>query len=357
MSHLFEPLALRSMIIPNRVWMSPMCMYSAAADGPGTGVATDFHFAHLASRAVGGAGLVVVEATAVNPVGRITPHDLGLWNDSQRRALSRITGFLLAQGTVPVIQLAHAGRKASTAQPWLGGRAVAPEAGGWRAVGPSAVPFGRYPVPSELTVSEIESVVDDFAAAAHRALAAGFRAVEIHGAHGYLIHSFLSPYSNRRTDSYGGSFENRVRFALEVVDAVREVWPAELPLFFRASATDWIDGGWSVDDSVRLAGLLKEHGVDLMDVSGGGMAPDARIPVGPAYQVPFAARIRAETGLPVAAVGLITEPKQAEDIVATGAADAVMLGRELLRNPYWPLHAARELGVEPDWPNQYARAV
>ncbi|MGW0866166.1 NADH:flavin oxidoreductase/NADH oxidase [Streptomyces sp. NPDC002611] len=359
MTALFEPWTLRDVTIPNRVWMAPMCQYSAAPEGPEAGAPTDWHFAHYAARAAGGTGLIIVEATAVSPEGRISPYDLGIWNDTQVEAFRRITRFLAAQGTVPAIQLAHAGRKASTDQPWKGGAPVGPEAYGWDSVAPSPLAFDeKHPVPAELTVDQIKDVVGQFAAAARRALAAGFEIAEIHGAHGYLINEFLSPYSNHRTDAYGGSYENRVRFALEVVDAVREVWPQDKPLFFRISATDWLeDGGWSADDTVRFAADLRAHGVDLLDVSSGGNASDARIPTGPGYQVPFAARVKAETPLPVAAVGLITDAEQAEKILANGEADAVLLGRELLRNPSWARHAARELGGEVRVPDQYHRSV
>ncbi|MGK5498907.1 NADH:flavin oxidoreductase/NADH oxidase [Streptomyces sp. URMC 125] len=360
MSALFEPYTLRSLTVPNRVWMSPMCQYSAEPDGPAAGVAGEWHAAHYAARAVGGTGLILLEATAVSPEGRISPGDLGLWNDRQAEALKRITGFLREQGAVAGIQLAHAGRKASTDAPWRGGAPLAADRGGWRPLAPSPVPFAEgHPVPHELTREEIGRIVRQFADAARRALAAGFEVAEVHGAHGYLIGQFLSPHSNRRTDAYGGSFENRTRFALEVVDAVREVWPQELPLFFRISATDWLEeGGWTADDTVRLAAVLREHGVDLLDVSSGGNAAGVRIPVGPGYQVPFAARVRAETGMPVAAVGLVTEPEQAEKIVANGEADAVLLGRELLRDPHWAHRAARELGGGPvRVPDQYAWAL
>ncbi|MFF0200280.1 NADH:flavin oxidoreductase/NADH oxidase [Streptomyces sp. NPDC005017] len=359
MSALFEPYRLRDLTIPNRVWMSPMCQYSAAPEGPDAGAPQDWHFAHYASRAAGGTGLVLVEATAVSPEGRISPYDLGLWSDTQLEAFRRITRFLTAQGTVPGVQLAHAGRKAATERPWKGGRPVGPEAHGWQPVAPSAVPFAEgHQTPEELSVEGIEEIVGRFADAARRALAAGFEVVEVHGAHGYLVHEFLSPHSNRRTDAYGGSFENRARFALEVVDAVREVWPQGKPVFFRVSATDWLEeGGWSADDTVRLARALQEHGVDLLDVSSGGNVPDARIPTGPGYQVPFASRVKAGTALPVAAVGLITDAEQAEKIVANGEADAVLLGRELLRDPYWARKAARELGGEVRVPDQYHRSV
>ncbi|WP_329165198.1 NADH:flavin oxidoreductase/NADH oxidase [Streptomyces sp. NBC_01717] len=365
MSVLFEPCTLRSLVIPNRVWMAPMCQYSAEAVGPNAGVATDWHFAHLAARAVGGTGLILTEATAVSPEGRISPADLGIWNDTQVAALRRITTFIKGQGSVAGIQLAHAGRKASTAAPWLGGGPVGPDEHGWQPVAPSPLPFDEgHPVPHELTVAEIHGVVDQFREAARRALDAGFKVAEVHGAHGYLVGQFLSPHSNRRTDEYGGSFDNRVRFALQVVDAVREVWPEDLPVFFRISATDWLTEndeddreGWTVDETVRLAKELQAHGVDLLDVSSGGNAPNARITPGPGFQVPFAARVREETSLPVAAVGLITEPQQAEKIVADGQADAVLLGRELLRSPSWAQHAARELGGEVHKPAQYLRAV
>ncbi|MGY4901695.1 NADH:flavin oxidoreductase/NADH oxidase [Streptomyces sp. 900116325] len=365
MSVLFEPRTLRSLVIPNRVWMAPMCQYSAEAVGPNAGVATDWHFAHLAARAAGGTGLILTEATAVSPEGRISPADLGIWNDTQVAALRRITAFIKSQGSVAGIQLAHAGRKASTAAPWLGGGPVGPDEHGWQPVAPSPLPFDEgHPVPHELTVDEIHGVVDQFREAARRAVDAGFEVAEVHGAHGYLVGQFLSPHSNRRTDQYGGSFDNRVRFALQVVDAVREVWPEDLPVFFRISATDWLTEndeddreGWTVDETVQLAKELQAHGVDLLDVSSGGNAANARITTGPGYQVPFAARVREETSLPVAAVGLITEPQQAEKIVADGQADAVLLGRELLRSPSWAQHAARELGGEVHKPAQYLRAV
>ncbi|MGV9887650.1 NADH:flavin oxidoreductase/NADH oxidase [Streptomyces sp. NPDC003395] len=359
MSALFEPYTLREVTIPNRVWMPPMCQYSAAPEGPEAGVPHDWHFAHYAARAAGGTGLIIVEATAVSPEGRISPYDLGLWNDTQVEAFRRITRFLAGQGTVPAIQLGHGGRKASTDQPWKGGAPVGADAHGWQPLAPSAVAFDeRHPVPTELTVDQIQAIVGQFADAARRALDAGFEIVEIHGAHGYLINEFLSPHSNHRTDAYGGSYENRTRFALEVVDAVRAVWPQDKPLFFRISATDWLEqGGWSEDDTVRFARELHAHGVDLLDVSTGGNASGARIPVGPNYQVPFAARVKAETTMPVAAVGLITEPEQAAKILANGEADAVLLGRELLRNPSWARLAARELGGEVHVPDQYHRSV
>lgn len=359
MSALFEPYTLRSVTVPNRVWMPPMCQYSAAPEGPDMGVPNDWHFAHYAARAAGGTGLIIVEATGVSPEGRISPYDLGIWNDTQVEAFRRITRFLVSQGTVPGIQLAHAGRKASTDQPWKGGAPVGSEAHGWQPVAPSPVSFADgHPVPTELTVAEIHEIVGQFADAARRALAAGFEVAEVHGAHGYLINEFLSPYSNHRTDEYGGSYENRTRFALQVVDAVREVWPDDKPLFFRISATDWLEeNGWTADDTVRFAADLQTHGIDLLDVSTGGNAAGARIPVGPGYQVPFAARVKDETSLPVAAVGLITDVEQAEKIIANGEADAVLLGRELLRSPSWARHAARELGGDVHVPDQYHRSV
>ncbi|MFJ3204102.1 NADH:flavin oxidoreductase/NADH oxidase [Streptomyces sp. NPDC086989] len=355
---LFTPFTLRSVTAANRIWMAPMCQHVAEASGPNAGVAHAWHFAHYAARAVGGAGLILQEATAVSPEGRISPYDLGIWNDAQAEALRPITAFLKAQGTVPGIQLAHAGRKASTGRPWEGGRYVGPGADGWLPSAPSPLPYAEGdPVPHELTTAEIHEITGRFAAAARRALAAGYEVVEIHGAHGYLIGQFLSRESNRRTDAYGGSFGNRARFALEVVDAVRAVWPEELPLFFRVSATDWLEeSGWTPEDTVRLAGLLRERGVDLLDVSTGGMAPKADIPVGPGYQVPFAAEVRARTGLPVAAVGLITEPAQAAAILSDGQADAVLLGRELLRDPYWARRAAAGQDTGIRVPTPYHRA-
>ncbi|MGV9251873.1 NADH:flavin oxidoreductase/NADH oxidase [Streptomyces sp. NPDC003697] len=359
MSALFEPYTLRELTIPNRVWMPPMCQYSAAPEGPSVGAPNDWHFAHYSARAAGGTGLIIVEATAVSPEGRISPYDLGIWNDTQVEAFRRITRFMKSQDTVPGVQLAHSGRKASTERTWKGGGPVGPDAYGWQPVAPSPVAFDeRHPVPDELTVEQIQQVVARFADAARRALAAGFEVAEIHGAHGYLINEFLSPHSNHRTDAYGGSYDNRVRFALEVVDAVRAVWPQDKPLFFRISATDWLeDGGWTADDTVRFASELHTHGVDLLDVSTGGNASGVRIPTGPGYQVPFAARVKAETPMPVAAVGLITEAEQAEKIIANGESDAVLLGRELLRNPSWAQRAARELSGPVHVPHQYHRSV
>ncbi|OPF83106.1 oxidoreductase [Streptomyces antioxidans] len=358
MSALFEPFTLRSLTIPNRLWMAPMCQYSADPD-KGAGVPHDWHFVHYGARATGGTGLILVEATAVSAEGRISPGDLGIWNDTQVEAFRKIVDFLKEQGTVPGVQLAHAGRKASTDAPWRGGGPLGADQRGWQPLAPSPVPFDEgHPVPDELSEERIGEVTRQFVDAARRALAAGFEVAEIHGAHGYLIGEFLSPHSNHRTDGYGGSFENRVRFALEVVDAVRTVWPEELPLFFRISATDWLEeNGWTPDDTVRLAALLKDHGVDLLDVSSGGNAAGVSVPVGPGYQVPFAARVRREAGLPVVAVGLITEAEQAEKIVTNGEADAVLLGRELLRDPYFARRAAAELGGQVHSPDQYHRAV
>lgn len=351
---LFEPLTLRGVTLRNRIGVSPMCQYSST-----DGYANDWHLVHLGSRAVGGAGLVIAEATAVTAEGRISPQDLGLWEDGQVEMLSRITRFMRDQGAVAGVQLAHAGRKASTEVPWRGGAPLAPAAGGWSPiVAPSAVPFGsRSQVPEALDVAGIRRVVDAFRDAARRALQAGFQLIELHGAHGYLLHEFLSPLANHRADQYGGSFENRVRLMLEVTDAVRSVWPASLPLFVRLSGTDWVEDGWDVEQSAELARLLGARGVDMIDCSSGGIVPGVRIPVGPGYQVSLAERIREVSGLPTAAVGLITSAQQADAIVRSGSADMVLLARKLLRDPYWPLHAARELDVAVEWPVQYQRAV
>jgi 2,4-dienoyl-CoA reductase-like NADH-dependent reductase (Old Yellow Enzyme family) len=353
MSALFSPLRLRDVAFRNRVFVSPMCQYSCT-----DGFATDWHLVHLGSRAVGGAGLVMAEATAVTPEGRISPADLGLWDDAHVEALARVAAFVAGQGAVPGVQLAHAGRKASTQRPWDGNGVVPPEAGGWRPVAPSPVPFRPGdPVPIELDAAGIRGVVDAFAAATARAREAGFRVVEVHAAHGYLLHQFLSPLSNRRADEHGGSFENRVRLVLEVARAVRARWPEGDPVFVRVSATDWVEGGWDLDQTVALCARLRALGVDLVDCSSGGAVPGAKIPVGPGYQVPFAARIRAEAGIATGAVGLITGAEQAEAIVARGDADAVFLAREMLRDPYWALHAARRLGARGPWPAQYLRAA
>lgn len=360
---LFEPFRLRDVTIRNRVWMSPMCQYSAADTGPATGAPTAWHATHLHSRAVGGAGLVIAEATAVNPEGRISPQDLGLWNDTQLEAFAPIVAVVAAAGATPGIQLAHAGRKASTYAPFAAGSGSVPrEEGGWETVAPSAQAFGSYAPPRALTSADLDELVEDFRAATRRAVAAGFEVIELHGAHGYLLHQFLSPASNHRTDEYGGDLEGRMRLPLRVVDAVREELPGALPLVVRISATDWLPegAGWDVDQSVELSRRLKEHGADLVDVSSGGLDHRQQIEVGPGYQVPFAARIRREAGIATGAVGMITEPKQAQDILVAGEADAVLLARELLRDPYWPRHAAQALEVEPactPWPKQYLRAL
>ena len=340
MSLLFQPLTLRQLTLPNRIAVSPMCQYSARE-----GLANDWHLVHLGSRAVGGAGLVIVEATAVVSGGRISPEDLGLWSDEQVEPLRRITRFIEQQGAFAGIQLAHAGRKASTWAPWLRRRGSVPlAAGGWTPVAPSPIAFDPdHAVPEALGQAAIAELVEAFARAAERALAAGFKVAEVHAAHGYLLHQFLSPLSNQRQDAYGGSFDNRIRFLLEVCVAVREVWPQELPLFVRLSATDWVEDGWNPDETVELARRLKALGVDLIDVSSGGTAAQAEIPLGPGYQTPFAERVRREAGVAAGTVGLITEPAQAEHILRTGQADLILLARELLRDPYWPLHAAEAL--------------
>jgi 2,4-dienoyl-CoA reductase-like NADH-dependent reductase (Old Yellow Enzyme family) len=353
MPGLFEPLTLRGVTLPNRIFVSPMCQYSSD-----DGLANDWHLVHLGSRAVGGAALVMTEATAVLPEGRISPQDLGLWSDRHAEALAPAIRFVSRQGSVAAIQLAHAGRKGSTERPWDGAGAVTPAAGGWTPVGPDDRPFNpTYPVPRPLDLDGLRGIVEAFRAAAIRALHLGVEVLEVHAAHGYLLHEFLSPLSNQRSDAYGGSFDNRVRLCLEVVAAVREVWPDRLPLFVRISATDWVEGGWDLDQSVELARRLRGSGVDLVDCSSGGNLAKADIPLGPGYQVPFAERIRRDAGIPTGAVGLITTPAQAEAIVAEGRADAVLLARALLRDPYWPLHAAEALGVPGEWPVQYLRAA
>lgn len=352
MPALFTPLTIRDVTFRNRIAVSPMCQYSSE-----DGFANDWHLVHLGSRAAGGAGLVMMEASAVESRGRISPQDHGIWNDEHVEFLSRITHFVRQQGAVAGIQLAHAGRKASTRRPWDGPGVIPPEAGGWQPVAPSPLPFNPAdPPPAELTTAEIDGLVGLFAAAAKRALKAGFQVVEIHGAHGYLIHEFLSPLSNRRSDQYGGSFENRIRFALEVARAVRAVWPQNLPLFQRISATDWVEGGWDIDDSVELSRRLGELGVDLIDCSSGGLSPQQKIPTAPGYQVPFAERIRRESKVMTGAVGMITTPQQAEEIVRSENADIVLLAREFLRDPYFPLHAGKALGAEIPVPVQYQRA-
>ena len=352
MSALFQPLRLRGVELRNRIVVSPMCQYSCV-----DGVPTDWHLVHLGSRAVGGAALVFAEATAVSPEGRISPGDAGIWNEQQADAFARIAAFVRDQGAAAGIQLAHAGRKASMRAPWEARGAVASGEGGWEPVAPSAVTFSEdYASPRALSESEIGEVVEEFVAAARRADAAGFDVVELHMAHGYLLHEFLSPLSNLRDDRYGGPLENRMRAPLEVVRGVRAAWPEEKSLFVRISATDWVDGGWDLDQSIAFARELAREGVDVVDCSSGGLSTEQEIDVGPGYQVPFAAAIRRETGIATGAVGLITEPAQAEEIVAGGSADLVILARQLLREPYWPLRAARELGAEIDWPVQYGRA-
>lgn len=353
MPGLFDPLTIREIKLANRVFVSPMCQYSSE-----DGYANDWHFVHLGSRAVGGAGLVLTEATAVLPEGRISPQDLGIWADGHIEMLSRIVRFIDGQGSIAGMQLAHAGRKASTPRPWEGQGTVPESEGGWKkVVAPSALAFAdTYPMPHALTIDGIHKVVAAFAAAAERAFQAGFRVLEVHAAHGYLMHEFLSPLSNRRADDYGGSFENRTRLCREVVAVVRSAWPKELPLFVRISATDWVEGGWDIEQSVKLAAQLKPMGVDLIDCSSGGNVPHARIPVGPGYQVTFAERIRREAEVMTGAVGMITDGAQADQIIRTGQADAVIMAREFLRDPYWPLRVAREMEQPIAWPVQYLRA-
>lgn len=352
MPRLFVPLTLREVTIRNRIFVSPMCQYSAR-----DGMPSAWHLVHYGSRAAGGAGLVIVEATAVCPPGRISPYDLGLWTDAQRDAFTPIATFIREQGAVPAVQLAHAGRKASCDAPWNGGGALAPATGGWETRAPGNEPFSpAHPAPMALSETEIDHVRHQFVEAAQRAATAGFEVIELHMAHGYLLHEFLSPLTNRRNDRYGGSLENRTRLPLEIACAVRAVWPARQPLFARISATDWVDGGWDLAQSVQLARWLKEAGVDFIDCSSGGLTANARIPAAPGFQVPFAAAIRREAGVATGAVGLITDALQAEEIIAAGSADAVLLARELLRNPHWPLQAALRLGADSAWPRQYLRA-
>jgi 2,4-dienoyl-CoA reductase-like NADH-dependent reductase (Old Yellow Enzyme family) len=352
MPMLFTPLSLRSITFKNRLVVSPMCQYSST-----DGFANDWHFVHLGGRAVGGAGLVFTEAAAVSPEGRISPHDLGIWKDDHINYLKKITTFITEHGSVPGIQLAHAGRKASTTEPWNGDRQIPVSEGGWKTVGPSAISFSEdKDTPLELTEADINRIITDFKAAAKRALVAGFKVIEIHGAHGYLINEFTSPLSNKRTDKYGGSFENRIRFLLEIIAAVRTEWPEQYPLFLRISASDWTPDGWTVDDSVRLAEIAKDKGIDLIDCSSGGVSADVKIPAKPNYQVPFAEAVR-KTGMPTGAVGIIVTSEQAEAILANGQADLIFMAREQLRDPYFPLRAARELGYDTmEWPVQYERA-
>lgn len=353
MSHLFSPFQIRDVTFRNRIAISPMCEYSAD-----DGCANDWHLVHLGSRAVGGAGLVLTEATAVEARGRISPQDLGIWHDGHIEPLARIARFIHQQGAIAGIQLAHAGRKASTRRPWEGRGAVPPEQGGWQVIGPGVEPFDAdYPQPRPLDETEIGQIVRAFADAARRALDAGFQVVELHAAHGYLLHEFYSPLCNRRADRYGGSFENRIRLTVECAEAIRAVWPERYPLFVRISCTDWVEGGWDLEQSVVLARALKPLGVDLIDCSSGGVVSGVTVPVGPGYQVPFAARIRRDADIHTGAVGMITQPEQADAIIRQGEADMVLLAREVLRDPYWPLHAAHALGYDDmPWPSQYLRA-
>lgn len=353
-SKLFEKFKLREIEFRNRIWVSPMCQYSST-----DGMPTDWHLVHLGSRAVGGAGLIIQEATAVSPEGRISPSDAGIWSDAHAEAYKKITEFIKQQGAVAGIQLAHAGRKASTAEPWNGGKIVDEGYGGWETVAPSAIAFADdYPVPREMTKEDIEKATEDFVLAARRAVEAGFEVIEIHSAHGYLFHEFLSPLSNRRSDEYGGSLENRMRFPLAVAKKVRAAVPENLPVFVRISATDWVDDGWDLAQSIEFCKELKNIGIDLIDVSTGGNVPAAKIPVAPGYQVEFAAEIRSQVGIATGAVGLITDAKQAEEILQSGEADAILIAREFLRDPYFPFTAAKELGENLDYvPKQYGRAI
>ena len=354
MPHLFEPITVRGITLRNRIGVSPMCMYSYT-----DGLSNDWQVVHLGARAVGGAGLIIAEATAVEPRGRITPYDVGIWSDAHIEPLARVTRAIKDNGAVAGIQIAHAGRKASSNRPWENeGKPIHPDKPlGWQVIGPSPIAYTEeYAIPHELSVSEIQAIQDSFRAAAQRALAAGFEWLEIHAAHGYLIHSFYSPISNRRTDEYGGSFENRIRFLMETVRAVCPVWPDHLPLTVRISGTDWVEGGWTVEESIELAKRLKLEGVDLIDCSSGGGVSKARVPVGPGYQVPISEAIRQGADILTATVGLITAPAQADEIIRNGRADLVLLGREMLRDPYWPLHTAETLKRPTPLPLQYLRA-
>jgi 2,4-dienoyl-CoA reductase-like NADH-dependent reductase (Old Yellow Enzyme family) len=352
MSKLFEALKIREIEFRNRIFVSPMCQYSSR-----DGMPTDWHLVHLGSRAVGGAALVMVEATAVCPQGRISPSDSGIWSEEHAAAFKRITRFIKEQGAVAGVQLAHAGRKASTDLPWQGGKVLSESKGGWQPVAPSPLAFDEESqTPRELTREDLEELCSQFLSAARYSLEAGFEIIEIHMAHGYLLHEFLSPLSNLRTDEYGGNLENRMRFPLQIAKTLREAWPSSLPVFVRISCTDWIEGGWDLAQSVEFCRRLKTLGIDLVDCSSGALAPGANIPAAPGFQVPFAAAVRREVQIPTGAVGLITDPAQAEQILVTGEADAVMMGREFLREPYWPLHAAKALRTDIDWPPQYLRA-
>lgn len=352
MALLFEPLKIKEVVLENRIVVSPMCQYSSV-----DGFANNWHLVHLGSRAVGGAGLVFTEATAVSPEGRITPDDLGIWKNEHVIFLKKITTFIKDNGAVPGIQLAHAGRKASHSSPWKGRVPLSPDQGAWQTVAPSAIPYKEgEPIPKEMNTADINKVVKDFCNAAERALQAGFQVYEIHGAHGYLVDEFLSPLSNKREDDYGGSLENRARLLVEIVDAVREVIKEKYPLFVRISATEWVKGGWNENDSVTVAKILKAHGVDVIDCSTGGNSPMQKIPVAPLYQVPFSEKIKKVVDIRTAAVGLITTAAQAEEILEDKKADLIIMGRQLLREPYFPLHAAHELGLDVQWPVQYERA-
>lgn len=352
MSRLFSPLKIRGVEFKNRIFVSPMCQYSSV-----DGMPNDWHLVHLGSRAVGGAALVISEATAISPEGRITPDDFGIWDDKYISGFQKITDFIKSQNSVPAIQLAHAGRKASTYSPWKGSGAVTIAKGGWQTLAPSPIPFADdFPIPVGMTQTEIDNIISEFQNATVRSVKAGFEVIELHMAHGYLVHQFLSPLSNTRTDEYGGTFENRSRLAIEIARSVREVMPAEMPLFVRISATDWVEGGWDIVQSISLVKEFKKIGVDLIDCSSGGNIKDAVIPAGPSYQIQFAEKIRKEANILTGGVGFITLPEQAEQIISGGQADAVLLARELLRDPYWPLHAAKQLKADIDWPKQYLRA-
>jgi 2,4-dienoyl-CoA reductase-like NADH-dependent reductase (Old Yellow Enzyme family) len=352
MDNLFSLLKIRGVELKNRIAVSPMCQYSST-----DGMPTDWHLVHLGSRAVGGAALIIQEATAVSPEGRISPDDAGIWSDKHAEAYKRITEFIKSQNAVPGIQLAHAGRKASTYSPFKGSGEVKQDDGGWLTYGPSPEPFfENYPVPKEMTKQDIDKVIYDFVKAAERSLDAGYKVIELHFAHGYLIHEFLSPLSNKRKDEYGGSFENRCRLPLEIITAVRNIIPDSYPLFARISSTDWTEGGWTIGDSLKLTAMMKKAGIDLIDCSSGGNVHQAKIPVGPGYQVPFSERIKKEAGILTGAVGLITLPEQADEIVKTGQADIVLLAREMLRDPYWPQHAAKKFNLNYDVPKQYERS-
>ena len=352
MSKLFSPIQLRGLTVKNRIFMSPMCQYSAH-----DGILNDWHRVHYGSRAVGGAGLVMIEASSVSPEGRITPYDSGIWSAQQVEALHPVIASIRGQGATPGIQLAHAGRKGSCTQPWKGGKGISLKDGGWQPPAPSAIPFSAdYNMPVEMSQADIDRVTAEFAASTKLALDAGFETIEIHMAHGYLLHQFLSPLSNRRSDSYGGSLENRMRFPMQIAQTVRDLWPDDKPVMVRISATDWVEGGWDMAGSLALVNRLKSIGIDMVDVSSGGLIPGAVIPAAPGYQTAFAAELRKQTGMAISAVGMITDAVQAEHILVTQQADVVSIARELLRDPYWPLHAAKKLGVDIPWPPQYQRA-